>query len=75
MTTTTPDMTAHTATTYQVWVASPEGEPRYLYRDALIYPVAFRWADAWNRDQPADVPGLGVRFVVVVATTTFEVVR
>jgi hypothetical protein len=67
-------MEAHTESTYQVWVATPAGQPAYAYRTDLIYSVARRWTEAWNKDVPADVAP-GSQFVAVEAVTTYRVLR
>ena len=66
------DFTAHTDTTYEVWVATADGEPVYRYRSELIPSVARNWASAWNQSKPADVTLSGATFVAVRATTTYE---
>ena len=66
------DMSAHTSVEYQVWVATAEGRPLYLYRGNLgLAWIAQEWADGWNANRPADVMP-GSRFVVVTATTSYR---
>ena len=61
--------TTTTAFTWEVWFATPTGEPIYRYRHGLSAIAARSWADAWITEPPADTPSEGT-FVVVRATTT-----
>ena len=65
------DLSAHRETEYQVWVATPEGVPAYLYRANVgLHWTAQEWARQWNESHPADVADAD-RFVVVTATTAY----